>query len=310
MSARHYFEPIGRANQVAGGCNNVGVYVVRHRVTNKRYIEKRYHPSDIDKGNVHHEIRVMQQLRGHPNVIEIVNYDLDYSQLSYGSVFMQRAELGSLDAVIKRYADRDRELPDEGFAWKVLYDISIALAFLWTGTDARTAKQKAAESLINSTTPGWNAIIHRDIKPSNVFMTWKDPLQIDTCPYPTFMLGDFGSAVSLSDGRARTREFPGNDPYFAPPEYPLYSEKGDIYSIGLVVICLAFKCQRPPRRDFLASGWASPGMQMVLEKCLMRAVRARPTPEELPKLVWLGYQMWCQACGHTGIALPAWAYGG
>lgn len=283
--------------------------MVRHRLTNKTYIEKRARPRDINTGYIQHEVRVMQQLRGHPNIVEVVNYDLDYHHLGYGSVYMQRAELGSLDALIKRFADRRSQLPDEGFAWKVLYDLSIALAFLWTGTDARTAKQKAAEGQNLASIPGWNPVMHRDIKPANVLMTWKDPLQVDTCPYPTILLGDFGCAVTLQECGAGSANPPHNDAVFAPPEQSFYSEKADIYSMALVVICLAYRQQLPPRCDPFSNGWASEGLKMVLTKCLRAAAKDRPTPFELPKLVWRGYQMWSRTHGTFGVRLPQWAFG-
>ena len=312
MSSRSQYTSVSRAAQGVGGNNNLGIYVVRHNRTNKTYIEKRVRPSAICQGDIQHEIQVMQQCNGHPNIVSVMDYDLNYRSLRYGSVYMQHAELGSLDALIGRFAQRRSQRADEGFAWKVLWDLSIGLAHLWTGQDARTVRQLASSGRSITNVRDWNPVIHRDLKPSNIFMTWHDPLRIDTCPYPTMLIGDFGCAVTGDDirnGRGMSNNLPVNDATFAPPEFPSFSEQGDVFSIGLIIVCIAYRSQVPPDGDPLQGNGASEAMAIVLRKCMMRREKDRPSPHTLPTLVWWGYQKWCAGRSDSGRELPGWAFG-
>jgi hypothetical protein len=130
MSIRSAFTPVARASQGEGGQNNRGIIVVRHNLTGEIYIEKRIHRSAIIECDIHREIRIMRQCCNHRHIVSIVNYDLDIRQFDYGSVYMQQGELGSVDALIGRYRSRGQYPPDEGFAWKVLYDVAIGICGL------------------------------------------------------------------------------------------------------------------------------------------------------------------------------------
>jgi hypothetical protein len=308
MSPRSLYTPLHAAPQGVGGNNNLGIIVVRYTHSRRTCIEKRIRPSAIRLGDIQREIRIMQQVRAHPNIVCILDYDLNHRTLGYGSVFMQHGELGSLDALIGRFRARRKWIADEGFAWKVLWDLCIGLAYLWTGQDAMTVRQVAAAGEIVMPKRGWSPIIHRDVKPSNVFLTWHDSLNVDTCPYPTVLMGDLGCAVTAQDVGVGAA-LPQNDVEFAPPEFPSYSEYGDVYALALVVVCIGWIKQRPPKKHPL-NGWASEGMNMVLKNCLAREQRARPSPGELPKYVWRGYQTWCRGPRDFGSKLPDWALGG
>lgn len=312
MSPRSEFTSVGNAAQGVGGNNNLGVVIVRSHRDGNNYIEKRVHPDAISIGWIQREVRIMQQCRGHPNIVSIHSYDLSYRSSGYGSIFMQRAELGSLDALLLRFERRRVGLPDEGIAWKVFWDLSIALAYLWTGRDAQYVRQAAQAGRPITNVAGWDAVVHRDLKPSNVFMTNEGPLQLDSCPYPTMLLGDFGSAVSVSEiasGRARCDRIPGNDPMFAPPEYPNYSEHGDVFSLGLILLCVVYQTQEPPIVALVESSRMSAHMAALLTLCMQQRQSRRPTPKTLPNLVWSGYSNWRKERNSSGSALPAWAYG-
>ncbi|KAF2024541.1 kinase-like protein [Setomelanomma holmii] len=305
-SVRSSFKPVRNATQGVGGNNNLGIVVVRHRPSNTICIEKRVYPDAIHAGDVQREIRIMHQLRGHRNIVKILNYDLKYRSLGYGSIFLQRAELSSLDAIVKRYAQRPHALfPDEGFLWKILSDLSLALAYLATGTDAQTALAQARAGQNVTVVPGWQSVLHRDIKPSNVFMTWEGTHN----RHPTMLLGDFGCAIDRNDLRMLPDTIPPNDPDFAPPEYPDCNDRSDVYSMGLTVLCVASKSQLPLPGDSFANGWASAGMEMVLKKCLRGHPSGRPSLFELPQFVRRGYNMWVTTNQGPGAPLPAWAYG-
>jgi hypothetical protein len=66
-------------------------------------------------------------------------------------------------------------------------------------------------------------------------MSWHDPLGVDTCPYPTVLIGGFGCAVMAQD-RRQGMGLPQNDVDFALPEFPRYSEYGDVYALALTVV--------------------------------------------------------------------------
>lgn len=100
MGFRSKYEVMGSATQGVGGNNNLGIYVVRHRRTNKQYIVKRIRVSDIQRGYIQREIRNMQQGANHLNIATLIDHDLAHHNVGYGSMFMQRGELGSLDALI------------------------------------------------------------------------------------------------------------------------------------------------------------------------------------------------------------------
>jgi serine/threonine protein kinase len=311
MTSRSKYNIVGSATQGVGGNNNLGIHIVHHRRTNELYIEKRIRTSDIQRGDVQREICNIRQCANHPNVVTLVDYDLNHHSVGYGSMFMQRGELGSLDALILRLRQSGTWLPDEGFLWKVLWDISMGLCHLWTGQDAATARQFAMTGHSVLTKPGWNKIIHRDLKPSNIFMTWGNGWQTNQNPYPTMLIGDFGCAVSAADihaGQGNFDQLSIPDFSFAPPEFPAYREEGDVYSIALIVVCIVWRSQVPPSGNLLANNWATPSMTRVVERYLQRDPNLRPKPQEIPKLVWREYQTWLARRSDLGRPVPEWAF--
>lgn len=311
MSPRNSYSPVHAGAQGLGGNNNLGIVVVRHKRTGKKYVEKRVRPGGITHGHVQREIRMMQACRNHPNIVAIIDYDLSYSRLNYGSLYMQRAELGGLDILITQFRRRQRFLHDEGFAWKVLWELAIGVAYMNAGQDAITVRQCALANRIVPKKHGWTSIYHRDLKPSNIFMTGFDPLGVDGNYYPTILIGDFGCALSDTDKPSSMNNTPVGDVDFSPPETPQYSEVTDVFSLALVVVCLGWMKHAPPKDyDPLANNWASAGMYTVLSRCLQHKKRDRPTPAELPKYVWHGYQIWLKGRRDCGVRLPAWALPG
>jgi hypothetical protein len=81
-------------------------------------------------GYAKREVDAMNLCQDHPYIIQLKAFDLDYSKLYYGSIYMQYCELDSLDGLISRISKRGERLPDEDFLWKVFWDMSLALAFL------------------------------------------------------------------------------------------------------------------------------------------------------------------------------------
>ena len=114
---------------------------------------------------------------------------------------------------------------------RVFRHIAQALALMHYGYDHRYP---------DSGPPGaWRPVIHRDIKPDNIFLTTKFGSRRD--PLPDIVLGDFGFA---SD-KPYTEATPVLK--YCPPELPISSAKGDVWSLGAVIHELAHG--RPPIRD-------------------------------------------------------------
>ncbi|CAO2654577.1 Nn.00g113100.m01.CDS01 [Neocucurbitaria sp. VM-36] len=315
MSQRSDFTTIKLLASAQNGGNNRGVFLVKSKRSHKKYIEKRVGRSAIDSGHARREVEAMRRGRNHPTIIQLKISDLDYSRLGYGSIIMQHCELGSLDMLIARFSRRDELLDDEGFLWKVFWDISLALCFLHTGTDPSTTRRRAAAEKSVPIINGWNQILHRDLKPGNIFLTWKDTFGIDKCQYPTAVVGDFGACVTTADvraGRADARYHRGGTPGFNLPEYPAYNDRCDMYTLGLIIHCLA-RMRNSPVASFterqnnpLQSLFGNVGLIRGVKNCLQRDPKKRPAPNELPWLVWTGYQAWRKARKDDGHKLPSW----
>ncbi|KAH7350386.1 kinase-like domain-containing protein [Pyrenochaeta sp. MPI-SDFR-AT-0127] len=202
ISPRSAFDTIRSLSAARNGGQNCGVYLVKSKRSDTKYIEKRVNRRSIQEGYAQREVQAMFQCRNSPHIICIETWDLDYCRLGYGSIFMQRCELGSLDLLIERYARRRERLGDAGFLWKVIWDLSLALCFLWIGTDAVTTRNRAAMGRSISVQPHWNHILHRDLKPANIFLTWSNRMEADGCSFPTIVVGDLGCSVTDTDIRA------------------------------------------------------------------------------------------------------------
>ncbi|KAF2826833.1 kinase-like protein [Ophiobolus disseminans] len=313
MSARSKFTPLCAATQQEGGAHNLGIIVVRHKRTGKTYIEKRVKPDAVKHRHIDPEINVMLRCGLQPNIVDCKDYDLACCSTGYGSVYLQHAELGSLDALIGRYARRCTGLADESFVWKVLWDCSVGLAHLQTGRDSREIRKKAMRGEPISWRSGWDPIVHRDLKPSNIFLTWSDSVQMGRTRHPTVLLGDFGCAVTGKQVRAGAGApgvVPPTDGAWIPPECPGFSDRSDVYTLGLIVMCLAARSQEPPEQNPLTSAYASKEMIKTVKNFTEYRPRDRPCVQELPALVWRRYQSWWNGRSDDGAELPSWALPG
>ncbi len=144
------------------------------------------------------EIRVMDQLKGSPNIVDIQDYQVVEHSGEIGWDIFIRMEL--LTSFLDFYND---EKPDQADIIRLGIDICRALC----------ACSK-------------HQIIHRDIKPENIFVSAKGD----------FKLGDFGIARQL-DRQTSNLTRTGTYNYMAPEVYKghSYSENVDIYSLGIVL---------------------------------------------------------------------------
>jgi serine/threonine protein kinase len=231
---------------------------------------------------------------------------------------MPICELGSLDSLILQFVQRGAKLLDEGFLWKVFWDLSLAVCYLWSGHPYENTRQRAFESkrVPKSINGKWNPVIHRDIKPGNVFMTWDRGNSLDQgMTYPRILLGDFGTSVSYNDLAIHDPDFIGGaDSRFEAPG-PRFGKGVDVYGVGLVLQCLATMSQTPiPSKTqrmqyplgptFQASDELVDRVRHILDLDFSR----RPNPRELPVHAATGFKAWWAGRNDSEQPLPGWAF--
>ena len=111
--------------------------------------------------------------------------------------------------------------------WEILKQLASAVAYCHYGVlDAASGETPSGH---------WVGVVHRDIKPANLFLSVKHPGAI-----PRVMLGEFGRAMRLDEGRSGGRPFLKVDPFWRPPEAPSFGIASDVWSMGTVaqVTCL------------------------------------------------------------------------
>jgi serine/threonine protein kinase len=315
---RSAFQTLRRlGGEISGdsGCQNAGIYIVKHRSTNKEYIEKRLAPIGGNALYAFREMRAMIQCEGHPHIVSIFAHDLSGP---FGSIFMQQCELGSLDSLILRFVERRAKLPDEGFLWKALWDLSLAVCYLWSGHDYADTRRRAMDSKrVTANKEGWNSIIHRDLKPANIFMTWNTGPSLDRpSGYPRLLIGDFGCTVTTNDLATLAPEFIGGaDPNFNAPG-PRFDKHVDVYGVGLILQCLGMMAQIPVPSNTMRAQYplgpsyrASSDLVERVRHCLALDPGGRPVPRDLPAYVSKGFRLWRAGRGDDGQPLPSWAFG-
>ncbi|XP_014559763.1 hypothetical protein COCVIDRAFT_90781 [Bipolaris victoriae FI3] len=231
---------------------------------------------------------------------------------------MQHCELGSLDTLILRFNAHNSRLHDEGFVFRVFWHLSLALCYLSTGADYAATRDGAFRGKAAVKKQGWDSMLHGDIKPGNVFLTRDGSAyrgaDAHSTLYPCVVLGDFGCVRAPPDSCSRYPRLLGRgDPRFEAPERE-GSVWSDVYSVGLVLHCLARMAQVPDEvlvrdRPLGRRYTGCRHLVQMVRKCLARTPEERPSPLELPKLVFEGYRVWRQARGCDGVALPKWAFG-
>ena len=94
--------------------------------------------------------------------------------------------------------------------------------------------------------------IHRDIKPANILISCRTPL--------TVKLADFGLAKHNRNGRTNFKSFVGTYLYAAPETYTgnrkPYNYAVDIWSLGIVVLELAYGLPKAAPREFNPGDWS------------------------------------------------------
>lgn len=147
-------------------------------------------------------------------------------------IYYDYCDGGDLNALMQNYISHNFPIP-ESFIWHCYLELSEAVAFIHYGYNRHLPKNTPS-------LPEWRAVIHRDIKPANVLLR----LPADDRPsyervYPSLVLADFGHASLLpSAGIMECRGMAGTLAW-NPPEAPLWSRLGDIWTVGAVLSAIA-----------------------------------------------------------------------
>lgn len=163
------------------------------------------------------EVRLQSQLT-HPNIVEILDYDLDARPPWY---VMERADRNFADA-----------LPT--------IDILTALGMFKQALDAIAYAHR-------------NKVIHRDLKPAN-FLIFDGPSGLR----PVLKVSDFGLGrpiVRETSEETETAFFAGTPGYYPPEQYHNFrqaDERADVYALGkiLKVILERIPCENHEPRTF------------------------------------------------------------
>lgn len=209
------------------GQNNAGIFIVDDQLTGSKCIEKRLNPSDVVNGRAMREIGILVQLAGHPNIIQLIDFDLHTNpqlpkrdpSASAWTEYCDRGTLYDLVIYLSRMGEAQRLA--EPFLWHVLRSLVEAVHYCQQGP---------------KNCSGWNTVYHRDINLSNIFLA----TQPDDS-FPRVVLGDFGLSTTIEHiklGSSDDRITSNFERFFAPPEAPSYHKESDIFQIGAVMYCL------------------------------------------------------------------------
>lgn len=226
-STYHQFNTLQQLNG-PGGANNTGIFLVENVSTGQKCVEKRNHPADVACGYAQREIDILLQLSSHPNIIQLVDYELtdDFGvpedQLT-AKTYTEFCEYATLQHLSYSLRENDERL-HESKLWHILKGLTEAVRYLQQGP-------KEFPFL------SWNPVYHRDIHLGNVFLA-SDPADPSK---PRVVLGDFGLSTTVAPTRLGYNQewiISEFERCAAPPEFPLYSPKSDIYQIGALIYCL------------------------------------------------------------------------
>lgn len=198
------------------GSGNSGTVIKALYVPESKIIAKKVIPVENNNSLVVNqlvrELTIMKSVHSHENIVSF--YGAYYAQSAANEIIilMEYMNCGSLDKILTVYKRCDerktRTGEDSWFNELVISKISFAVL---NGLSYLYEKYK---------------IIHRDIKPSNVLINSKG--QVKIC--------DFGVSKKLINSIADT--FVGTSTYMSPERIQgnVYSTKGDVWSLGLMII--------------------------------------------------------------------------
>ncbi|KAJ9664911.1 hypothetical protein H2201_004963 [Coniosporium apollinis] len=175
------------------------------------------------------EAMILRDLRRHDHIVGYLGAFNRAPIPSRATILLEYCSGGDLHDLTLSYRRSGVSIP-EPFLWHVFRQLSQALTFLHSG---------------NATShPGEYSLIHRDIKPENVPLAGKF-VPDSPYPYPSVKLADFGLAVLFQPGKNnKDYGFTGGTPDWQPPETPIATPAGNMWSVSAIIHFLALA--RPP----------------------------------------------------------------
>jgi serine/threonine protein kinase len=136
------------------GRNNAGILIVGDNTTGRYCVEKRLKPSDIADGHAQREIQILMQLKDHPNIVQLVDFELKDDPKLQGCEMSARTwteycETGSLLDFVG-FPNTSKQRIAEPLLWHILTSLAEAVRYLQQGPK-------------ESPDVSWNMVYHRDI---------------------------------------------------------------------------------------------------------------------------------------------------
>ncbi|KAI4088298.1 MAG: hypothetical protein L6R37_008225, partial [Teloschistes peruensis] len=184
----------------------------------------------IDRDGRPREVRILRDILGdHRRLIKVNWWE---SKDSTTTMWYNYCSGGDLEGLVDAYISHQAHIP-ESFIWHAFLQLAEAFAFIHFGYDRLSIDGRPHK--------GFKPIIHRDVKPANIFIKPNDYAE----SYPSLILADFGIATTQTS----TTDLIGTLSY-QPPEIPMHSREGDIWSLGacIHVLCTGSPpMSRPPK---------------------------------------------------------------
>lgn len=198
------------------GSGNSGTVIKALHVPDSKIVAKKVIPVENNNhlvvNQLVRELTIMKSVQAHDNIVSFYGAYYTHSGSNEIVILMEYMNCGSLDKILSvygRYCQRRQGYREEPWfnglvVSKISYAVLSGLSYLYE-------KYK---------------IIHRDIKPSNVLINSRG--QVKIC--------DFGVSKKLINSIADT--FVGTSTYMSPERIQgnVYSTKGDVWSLGLMII--------------------------------------------------------------------------
>ncbi|KAJ9660140.1 hypothetical protein H2201_007047 [Coniosporium apollinis] len=200
----------------------------RHKTSSRNVVAKMVRHSAPRK--LPREAEILRDIQPNDHIVSYLGVFNQAPSPSEATILLEDCRGGDLQALQWEFEANDESIP-EPFIWHVFLQLSQALEFPYSGDGTSDLEKRP--------------LIHRDIKPANVLLVEKF---VPGQPYPAIKLADFGLAAYHTPGQDdKAYVFTGGTRDWQPPERPVATPAGDVWSVGAIVHSLALG--RPPIAD-------------------------------------------------------------